>query len=145
MPVAMLTLELGIEQARSLKDRRQVVRSLKDRLRHGFNISVAELDQAVTWQSATIGIAAVSSSREYLAGQMAEAERAATRILNDLGATVADSWWEFLEPGRGPEAGSGGGPGAEHEAGLNADLGGGAGGGTGGRGGREGEGEAPVG
>ena len=41
-----LTLELGIEHAQSLKDRRQVVRSMKDRLRHGFNVSVAEMDEA---------------------------------------------------------------------------------------------------
>ena len=45
MPVATLTLELAIEHAQSLKDRRQAVRSLKDKLRHGFNVSVAELDE----------------------------------------------------------------------------------------------------
>lgn len=97
MPVAALTLELSIPHSQSLKDRRQVVRSLKDKLRQGFNISVAELDGAVTWQSATIGVAAVSSSRDYLAGLMLQVERAATRISNDLGAEIADSWWEFLE------------------------------------------------
>ncbi|MGI8773129.1 MAG: DUF503 domain-containing protein [Acidobacteriaceae bacterium] len=97
MPVAALTLELSIPHSRSLKDRRQVVRSLKDKLRQGFNVSVAELDEAVTWQSATIGVAAVSNSRDYLAGLIAQVERAATRICNDLGAEIADSWWEFLE------------------------------------------------
>ena len=49
MPVATLTLELAIEHAQSLKDRRQAVRSLKDKLRHGFNVSVAELDEAPVW------------------------------------------------------------------------------------------------
>jgi uncharacterized protein YlxP (DUF503 family) len=97
MPVAALTLELSIPHSRSLKDRRQVVRSLKDKLRQGFNVSVAELDESVTWQSATLGVAAVSSSRDYLAGLIAQVERAATRISNDLGAEIADSWWEFLE------------------------------------------------
>ena len=43
MPVAQLTLELRIEHAQSLKDRRHVVRSMKDQLRQGFNISVAEI------------------------------------------------------------------------------------------------------
>jgi uncharacterized protein YlxP (DUF503 family) len=85
-----MIIELRIEHAQSLKDRRQVVRSLKEKLGHGFNISVAELDEAVTWQSATIGIAAISGSRDYLAGQM-------QRIANDLGAMVADVWWEYLE------------------------------------------------
>ena len=44
MPVAQLTLEVRIEHAQSLKDRRQVVRSLKDQLRQGYNISVAEME-----------------------------------------------------------------------------------------------------
>ncbi|MGA3033532.1 MAG: DUF503 domain-containing protein, partial [Terracidiphilus sp.] len=70
MPVAQLTLEIRIEHAQSLKDRRQVVRSLKDQLRQGFNVSVAEMDEAVTWQSATLGVAAVSRSRDYLHGLM---------------------------------------------------------------------------
>ena len=97
MPIAALTLELRIEQAHSLKDRRQVVRSLKEKLRNGFNISVAELDEAVTWQSATIGVTAISRSRDYLTGLMQQVENAAVRIANDLGAEVADSWWTFLE------------------------------------------------
>ncbi len=97
MPIASLTIELRIEHAQSLKDRRQVVRSLKEKLGHAFNISVAELDEAVTWRSATIGIAAISGSRDYLTGLMRQVEDAATRIANDLGATIADSWWEFLE------------------------------------------------
>ena len=92
-----MTVELRIAHSRSLKDRRQVVRSLKEKLRHGFNISVAELDEAVTWQSATLGIAAVSGSRDYLSGLMAEVESAVHRIAGDLGAEVADAWWEFLD------------------------------------------------
>ena len=63
MPVAQLTLEIRIEHAQSLKDRRQVVRSLKDQLRQGFNVSVAELDEAVTWQSATIGVLGYAAAR----------------------------------------------------------------------------------
>jgi uncharacterized protein len=97
MPVAAMTIELRIEHAQSLKDRRQVVRSLKEKLQHGFNISVAELDEAVTWQSATVGVAAISGSRDYLAGLMRQVEDAANRIGNDLGAQVVDVWWEFLE------------------------------------------------
>ncbi|MGH9591010.1 MAG: DUF503 domain-containing protein [Terracidiphilus sp.] len=97
MPVAQLTLELRIEHARSLKDRRQVVRSVKDQLRQGFNVSVAEMDEAVTWQSATIGVVAVSRSRDYLHGLMDEVERAARRMATELGADLADSFWEYLE------------------------------------------------
>ena len=97
MPVAQLTLELRIEHAQSLKDRRQVVRSLKDQLRQGFNVSVAELDEAVTWQSATIGVAAISGSRSYLHQLLEEVERAARRMTNELGAELADSFWDYIE------------------------------------------------
>ena len=44
MPVGLLTLELHIQHAQSLKDKRQVLRSLKDRLRAKFNVAVAELE-----------------------------------------------------------------------------------------------------
>ena len=56
--IAHLTLELRIEHAQSLKDKRQVVRSLKDRLRASFNVSVAELDPSNRWNQVTIGIVA---------------------------------------------------------------------------------------
>jgi uncharacterized protein YlxP (DUF503 family) len=97
MPVAQLTLEIRIEHAQSLKDRRQVVRSLKDQLKQSFNISVAEMDEAVMWQSATIGIVAISRSRDYLHGLIEEVERAARRMLNELGAEPTDSFWDFIE------------------------------------------------
>jgi uncharacterized protein YlxP (DUF503 family) len=97
MAVAQLTLELRIEHARSLKDRRQVVRSMKDQLRQGFNISVAEMDEAVTWQSATLGVVAISSSRSYVHQLVDEVERAARRMANELGAELTDSFWEYLE------------------------------------------------
>jgi uncharacterized protein len=97
MPIAALTVELSIPLSRSLKDRRQVVRSMKDRLRQGFNISVAELDEAITWQSATLGIVAISSSRDYLRGLMEEVEQAATRLANENGAEITDAFWDFVE------------------------------------------------
>lgn len=95
MPVATLTLELAIEHAHSLKDRRQAVRSLKDKLRHGFNISVAELDESVVYNRATIGIAAISSSPSYLAGQLREVEEASRRIAIGLGCEIIDSFIEM--------------------------------------------------
>ena len=97
MPVAQLTLEVRIEHAQSLKDRRQVVRSVKDQLKQGFNVSVAEMDDAHSWQSATICVVAVSRSRDYLHGLIEEVERAARRMLNELGAELADSFWEYVE------------------------------------------------
>lgn len=96
MPIAFLTLELRIEAAHSLKDRRQVLRSVKDRLRAKFNVSVAELDPDDAWQRATIGVAAISHSRDYLDGLMKNVERQATRIANNAGADIADSFVEFM-------------------------------------------------
>jgi hypothetical protein len=97
MPIAHLTLELRIEAAQSLKDRRQVLRSLKDRLRAGFNVSVAELDPTDLWQTATLGVVAISSSRDYLSGLMKQVESAATRIANNHGAEITDSFVDFLD------------------------------------------------
>ena len=94
MALATLTLELGIEHAHSLKDRRQAVRSLKDKLRHGFNISIAELDEAIVWNRATLGVAAISRSAGYLAGQLRKVEEAARRIATGLGCEILDSFIE---------------------------------------------------
>jgi uncharacterized protein len=94
MPIATLTLELAIEHAQSLKDRRQVVRSLKDKLRHGFNISIAELDDALLWNRATLGVVAISTSTAYLSGQLREVEVAARRLAVGLGCEIVDSYVE---------------------------------------------------
>lgn len=94
--IAFLTLELHIEAAQSLKDKRQVVRSLKDRLRAHFNVAVAELDPSGLWNRATVGVVGISDSRDYLDGLMKNIERQATRIANNGGADVADSFVEYI-------------------------------------------------
>ncbi len=94
--IAFLTLELSIEAAQSLKDKRQVVRSMKDRLRASFNVAVAELDATGICNRATIGVVSVSGSRDYLDGLMKNVERMATRIANNGGAEITDSFVEFV-------------------------------------------------
>jgi uncharacterized protein YlxP (DUF503 family) len=96
MPIAFLTLELRIEAAHSLKDKRQVLRSLKDRLRGKFNVAVAELDSNDLWQRATVGVVSVSGSKDYLTGLMQNVEREAARIANNNGAEITDSFVDFL-------------------------------------------------
>ena len=96
MPVAKLTLEIEIPHAQSLKDRRQVIRSLKDKLRHSFNLSIAELDDGIVWNRATLGIAAISSSSSYLTGQLELIDRAAHRMATTLSAEITDSYAEIL-------------------------------------------------
>jgi hypothetical protein len=96
MPIARLTIELEIPHAQSLKDRRQVVRSIKERLRNGFNISLAELDEGLVWNRATLGIVAISNSSSYLTGQLEQIDRAVQRLAIPLGAEIVDSFAEIL-------------------------------------------------
>ena len=95
--IAHLTLEIRIEAAASLKDKRQVVRSVKDKLRASFNVAVAELDQTNLWQRATIGVVSISGSRDYLRGLMDKVERAANRFANNAGGEVVDSYLEIMD------------------------------------------------
>ena len=97
MPIAKLTIELEIAHAQSLKDRRQVVRSLKDKLRLGFNLSIAEMDDGIVWNRATLGIVAISNSSSYLTGQILQIDRAAQRIAAGLSAEILDSYSEFVD------------------------------------------------
>ena len=79
MPVGLLTLELHIPEARSLKEKRQVLRSLKDRLRGQFNVAVSELEHHEVWQRSVIGIVTLSNEaghvEESLQHVLAEADR----------------------------------------------------------------------
>jgi uncharacterized protein len=97
MPIAKLTVEISIPHAQSIKDRRQVLRSIKDKLRHGFNVGIAELDDANLWNRATLGLVAISGSSGYLAGQMQELDDALHRLANTLGAEILDSYVEFID------------------------------------------------
>ena len=63
--IGVLTLELRIEHAHSLKDKRQVVKGLKDRLRRKFNVSVSEIDDQELHNSAVVAAATVSPSRPF--------------------------------------------------------------------------------
>ena len=96
MPIAHLTIELRIEGAHSLKDKRQVLRRMKDRLRHGFNVAVAEMDPSDLWNQATIGVVSISDSRDYLAGLMQNIERSAGAIASKSGAEIVDTFVDFL-------------------------------------------------
>ena len=81
MPIGCLTLEIHLPESRSLKDKRQVLRSLKDRLRHRFNVSVAELDGQDSWQRATVGVVAISADAAYLEGALRAALEESENVL----------------------------------------------------------------
>ena len=63
--VGLCTVELFIPESQSLKDKRQVLLSLKDRLREKFNLSVAEVDGQDLWQKAVFGLACVANEGRY--------------------------------------------------------------------------------
>jgi uncharacterized protein len=81
MPIGLLTLEIHIPDSRSLKDKRQVLRSLKDRLRSHFNVAVAELDHADTWQRAQVGVVSLSNDSAHLEQSLREVLDESERIL----------------------------------------------------------------
>jgi uncharacterized protein len=85
MPIGLLTLEIHIPDARSLKDKRQVLRSLKDRLRANFNVAVAELEHQETWQRSRVGVVSISNDGKHLEESLqavaAESERVLGRDL----------------------------------------------------------------
>lgn len=68
MVVAILKITLFIPQANSLKDKRRVIRSVKDRLRNGFNVSIAEIGDQDIWRSAKLGVAVISENSSYANG-----------------------------------------------------------------------------
>jgi uncharacterized protein YlxP (DUF503 family) len=66
MVVGSLRVRLLIRESRSLKDKRQVVKSIKDRLRNGFNVSVAEVEAHEQRQLAVLGFAMVGHEAHHV-------------------------------------------------------------------------------
>ena len=91
--VGVLILELRIEHAHSLKEKRHVVKSLKDRLRHKFNVSVAEIDDQELHNSAVIAAAAVSSSRDFVTKILQAVEDEAATLLGPMLIRAELEWF----------------------------------------------------
>ena len=66
MIVGILRIELAIHEAHSLKDKRRVIKSIKDRLFQKFRVSVAEVDNLDVWQRAVLGVAMVANEPRYV-------------------------------------------------------------------------------
>jgi uncharacterized protein YlxP (DUF503 family) len=73
MVVGLCTIELFIPGSLSLKDKRQVIHGLKDRLRGKFNVSVAEVDGQDLWQKAILGMACVSNESSHVSQVLEQA------------------------------------------------------------------------
>lgn len=72
--VCIISIELFIPMAHSLKEKRKHIKSLKERLKNRFNASVAEIAALDDWQRAVIGISMISNDRRYLEKQYSAIE-----------------------------------------------------------------------
>jgi len=66
MIIGVLRVEIRIPGVRSLKEKRKVVRSIKDKIKNKFNVSVAEVDYADKWQRSVIGISQIGNDAGYI-------------------------------------------------------------------------------
>jgi uncharacterized protein YlxP (DUF503 family) len=92
--IGVLTLELRIDSSHSLKEKRHVVQSLKERLRHKFNVSVAEIAHQDLWQRATVAAVTVSSDRENAEKVLRSVEDEAAGL---VGSALVDATVEWIE------------------------------------------------
>jgi uncharacterized protein len=96
MPIGLLTLEIHIAEAQSLKDKRQVLRSLKDRLRAHFNVAVAELEHQELWQRSKIGVVSISGDGKHLEESLAAVAAESERL---LGRDLVSQEIDYFEDG----------------------------------------------
>ena len=96
MPVGLLTLDIHIPDAQSLKDKRHVLRSLKDRLRAHFNVAVSELDHQEVWQRSRVGVVTISGDVKHLEESVQAIATESERI---LGRDLVSSQIEYFEDG----------------------------------------------
>jgi hypothetical protein len=93
MPVGVLTLEIQLPYAHSLKEKRAVLQKMRARLRSRFNVAVAELDHQDVWQQATLGVVSISSSQTLLESVFREVLAEAEKV---LGQDVASHTLDFF-------------------------------------------------
>jgi uncharacterized protein YlxP (DUF503 family) len=88
--IGVITFELRMEDAHSLKDKRHYVKSLKDRLRSKFNVAVAEIDHQELWQRGIVACVTVAPDQAFAEQVLQSVEREAASILGPVlvGATV---------------------------------------------------------
>ncbi len=93
MTVGILQLELAIPDAFSLKDKRRVVKSLKDRIAHGHNVSIAEVGALDEHRRSILAIAMVSNDSRYVEGALS---KLVDYVRKDPGASLEDYQIELL-------------------------------------------------
>jgi uncharacterized protein YlxP (DUF503 family) len=79
MVIAVLSAELFLPSSQSLKDKRMVLRRIKDRLQK-LNVAVAEVEHQELWQRAGLGIVAISTTAEHVEEQLRAAADEIDRV-----------------------------------------------------------------
>jgi uncharacterized protein YlxP (DUF503 family) len=74
MVIGVLFLELYISDSGSLKSKRKEIKSIKDRLRSNFNVSVSEVDHQELWQRSSLGVVVAGSDASYVRGTLHKIE-----------------------------------------------------------------------
>jgi uncharacterized protein YlxP (DUF503 family) len=90
--IGVLTLELRLEHSHSLKEKRHVVQSLKERLRHKFNVAVAEIDHQDLWQRSVVAAVTVSSDQVFAEKVLRAVEEEAAAMLGEALAHASVEW-----------------------------------------------------
>lgn len=90
--IGVITFELRIDDAHSLKDKRHYVKGLKDRLRSKFNVAVAEIDAQDSWQRGVIACVTVSSDQKYAEQLLQAVEREAAAFLAGILVDATVEW-----------------------------------------------------
>ena len=85
--------ELHLPACQSLKDKRAILKSLKDRLHHRFNVSVAETAHQDLWQRAELAASVVSTDRRHAESVLREVDQ---MIANADGARIVDTSTSFV-------------------------------------------------
>ena len=93
MIVGLIRWQLTIPGCQSLKEKRMVVRSLKDRIRHRFNVSVSETDHQDVWTRAELSVAVVTGERAFAETVLDKVERL---VLSEGRALVTTSQRDFF-------------------------------------------------
>jgi uncharacterized protein YlxP (DUF503 family) len=93
MIVGLISWELHLAACHSLKEKRQIVKSLKDRLHQRFNVSAAETDHHDLWQRAELSAVVVTTDRQHAEQVLREADRL---VEGADGARIMDSSLSYL-------------------------------------------------
>ena len=93
--VGILQFTIEIPHAASLKDKRRVVKSMKDRIRRKFNVSIAEIDDLDAWTTATLGAVMAGSDIPYINAAL---DKLVDALETERDAVLEDHQLEIISP-----------------------------------------------